>query len=74
MSTGTDRRLLDREQVVDLLHIPDADLQVLIDTNQVLEIVIRSHKRYDSADVFALVDTYRQLAQRRSKPSDEYQQ
>ena len=70
----SDRRLLDREQVLDLLNIPDADLQVLIDTNQVIEIVLRSHARYDSADISALVDTYKQLARRRSEPHDQYQQ
>jgi diadenosine tetraphosphatase ApaH/serine/threonine PP2A family protein phosphatase len=74
VSTSADRRLLDREQVVHLLHIPDEDLQALIDTNQVVELVIRGHKRYDSADVFALVDTYKQLTRRRNQPHDRYQQ
>ncbi len=66
------RRLLNRNQVLDVLNIPDADLQALVDTNQLIEIILRGHQLYDSRDIDALVDTYKQLARRRTDTHDEH--
>jgi len=54
-----ERKLLQRDQVVSLLQIPDEDLQWLIDTRQLLELRIRGHIRFDSRDIYQLIDSYK---------------
>ncbi len=66
MSEMHERKLLQREQVVDLLQIPDADLQWLVNTCQLLEIRIKGHSRFDSRDVDRLIDTYKTTQSRRN--------
>jgi hypothetical protein len=61
-----ERRLLQREEVATLLQLDDADLQELIDTRQLTEIRIRGQERYDSADVYGLIDSYKKTQSRRS--------
>ena len=65
MGTATARRLLQRQEVSELLQLPDDDLQWLIDTRQLCEIHIRGHRRFDSADVSQLISEYRSTALRR---------
>jgi hypothetical protein len=59
------RQLLQRDQVAALLQIPTEDLEWLISTRQLLEIRIRGHERFDSKDVFELIDTYKTTSSRR---------
>ena len=59
------RRLLRREEVVELLQLPEDDVQWLISTGKLLELWIRGHKRFDSKDVLELVETYKQIQKRR---------
>jgi hypothetical protein len=65
-----ERRLLQRAEVAALLQIPDADLQWLLDTKQLLELRIRGHQRFDSRDVHQLIETYKNT-QRRNTQSEE---
>jgi hypothetical protein len=62
----TERRLLQREEVADLLQLSDADLQELINTRQLAEIRIRGQARFDSADVYGLIDSYKRTQSRRN--------
>lgn len=43
--------LLLREQALDELQIQDEQLDKLIDTNQLTEVRIRGHRRFDSDEV-----------------------
>lgn len=61
------RRLLRKEEVVALLQLPEADLQWLISTGQLLELRICGHRRFDSKDVLELVETYKQIQRRRKE-------
>jgi hypothetical protein len=63
---ATERRLLQREEVAALLQLDEADLQELIDTRQVTEIRIGGKARFDSAEVYGLIDSYRRTASRRN--------
>lgn len=65
MSQDNERRLLQREQVAALLQIPEDDLEWLISTRQLLEIRIRGHMRFDSKDVYQLIETYKITSERR---------
>jgi hypothetical protein len=60
-----ERRLLLREEIVSLLHLPDEKFQQLEDTRQILPIRIAGEVRYDSKDLYQLLDTYRTTAARR---------
>ena len=66
MTQSTGRRLLQREEVAHLLQLDDADLQELIDTRQLTEIRIRGQARFDSADVYGLIDSYKRTQSRRA--------
>jgi hypothetical protein len=59
-----ERKLLHREQVVSLLQLEDEDLQWLIDTRQLLELRIRGHVRFDSRDIYQLIDSYKTIQER----------
>jgi hypothetical protein len=67
VNAATERHLLQREQVVSLLQIPDADVQWLVDTRQLTELLIHGHQRFDSRDIDLLIDAYRSTAQRRAQ-------
>jgi hypothetical protein len=60
-----ERRLLTRDEVAALLQLDDADLQELINTRQLTEIRIRGKARFDSSDVYRLVDSYKRTQSRR---------
>jgi hypothetical protein len=59
-----ERKLLHMEQVVSLLQLEDEDLQWLIDTRQLLELRIRGHVRFDSRDIYQLIDSYKTIQER----------
>ncbi len=61
-----ERRLLRRGEVAALLQLEDADLQELVNTRQLAEIRIRGQERFDSSDVYRLVDSYKRTQSRRS--------
>lgn len=67
MNAANERHLLQREQVASVLQIPEADLQWLIDTRQLTELLIHGHQRFDSRDIDLLIDAYRSTAQRRAQ-------
>jgi uncharacterized protein (UPF0261 family) len=70
VNENLERRLLCREQVAALLNIPEEDLAWLINTRQLLELRIRGHQRFDSRDVYQLIETYK-ATQRRNTQSDQ---
>lgn len=74
MNEHQHRHLLHRAEVLNLLQLPGEDVQWLIDTNQLPALRFRGHERFDSIDVFELVDTYKQLSKRKNQPRDEYDQ
>jgi hypothetical protein len=59
------RCLLNRNQVLDLLQVNEANFQQLIDTRQLLELRICGERRFDSKDVYQLVEAYKNTASRR---------
>lgn len=65
MSPVCERRLLTREQAVSILQIPDVDFQWLVDTRQLKEIRMQGEQRFDSADIYHLIDSYKRTQSRR---------
>jgi hypothetical protein len=65
MDAIQDRKLLQRDEVAALLQIPAEDLEWLINTRQLLEVRIRGHERFDSKDIFELIDAYKITSSRR---------
>jgi hypothetical protein len=64
-SAGVQRRLLGREEVLWLLHLSDEQLQLLINTRQIIVIRIAGEERFDSPDLDQLIDSYKATAARR---------
>jgi hypothetical protein len=58
-------QLLEPEQVRSLLSINEADLQWLVDTNQLPAIRIHGKSRFDAADLVCFVNTYKNIQQGR---------
>ena len=67
MKSGHERHLLQREQVADLLQIPDTDLQWLVNTRQLKGIWIQGNQQFDSSEVYQLIDSYKRTQSRRLK-------
>ena len=65
MDTVQHRQLLQRDEVAALLQLPPEDLEWLINTRQLIEIRIRGHERFDSKDVFELIEAYKTTSSRR---------
>ena len=65
MQAHQERRLLDRDGVLSVLHLIGEELQQLIDTHQLLPIRIVGLERFDSKDVYQLIDSYKATASRR---------
>jgi hypothetical protein len=65
MLSQHDRRLLVRTEIVSLLQLPDEKVQQLVDTRQLLPIRIAGEERFDSKDLFQLIDAYKITAARR---------
>lgn len=65
MQTQQERRLLDRSEVLSVLDLPDGDVQQLVDTHQLVPIRICGQERFDSKDLFQLIDSYKATASRR---------
>lgn len=63
----TERRLLVRDEVISILHLTDDQVQQLINTRQILPIRIAGEERFDSQDLYRLIETYKFTAARRPK-------
>jgi hypothetical protein len=59
------RRLLTRIEVLSLLQLVDEKVQHLIDTRQINVIRIEGEERFDSRDIYHLIDSYFSTASRR---------
>jgi hypothetical protein len=66
MSNETQRRLLAREEALSLLQLPEDAFEFLVETGQLSELVIRGNKRFDSQDVYRLIDSYKTTTRRRN--------
>lgn len=60
------RRLLRREEVYALLQLTDEQVQLLINTRQIVPIRIVGEERFDARDLERLIETYTTTAQRRA--------
>jgi hypothetical protein len=60
------RHLLLREQVGSLLQLYDEKLQILIDTRQITAMRIAGEERFDSSDIYRLIEAYKSTASRRA--------
>jgi hypothetical protein len=65
MQMQHERRLLLRGEIIDLLQLQDDKVQHLVDTRQILPIRIAGEERFDSKDLFQMIDTYKATAARR---------
>jgi hypothetical protein len=65
MYASQDRKLLQQGEVAALMQIPAEDIEWLINTRQLHEIRIRGNVRFDSKDVFELIDAYKITSSRR---------
>jgi hypothetical protein len=63
--TQQERRLLVRNEVLSLMQLPDEKVQQLINTRQLLAILIGGEERFDSKDLYQLIDSYKATASRR---------
>ena len=61
------RRLLQREQVEWLLQLTDEQVQWLINTRQITAVRISGEERFDSRDVYQLIDSYMATARRKPR-------
>jgi len=61
----TVRRLVERDQALALMRISADVLDWLIDTGQLAEISICGHKRFDTKDLYALIDDYKVTQRKR---------
>jgi hypothetical protein len=59
------RRLLTRMDVLSLLQLSGEQVQHLIDTRQINLIRIEGEERFDSRDIYQLIDSYISTASRR---------
>jgi hypothetical protein len=66
MNNQHERRLMLRGEIVALLQLPDHKIQTLVDTRQILPIRIEGEERFDSKDVYQLIDVYKATASRRT--------
>jgi hypothetical protein len=64
---SSERRLLARGEVISLLQLSSEKVEHLIDTGQLTKILIEGEERFDSRDVYQLIDTYISTASRRSQ-------
>lgn len=58
------RRLLKRDEVIEMLNVSAENLQQLIATRQLTPIRIAGNERFDSWDIDGLIDSYRRTAMR----------
>jgi hypothetical protein len=60
-----ERRLLVRDEVLSVLQLADEEVQQLVDTHQLIPLRICGQERFDSKDLFQLIDSYKATASRR---------
>lgn len=61
----TDRRLLRRAEIQEILELSEEQVQYLINTRQITAIRIAGEERFDSRDIERLIDGYKATASRR---------
>lgn len=59
------RRLLIRGEVLSLLRLSEDQVQLLINTRQIVSIRIAGEERFDSRDLDQLIESYKSTAARR---------
>lgn len=59
------RRLLIRQEILAVLALNNEQVQQLINTRQLLPLQIAGEERFDSQDLYRLIEAYRQTASRR---------
>ncbi len=63
----TERRLYRPEELPTVLQLSEDQCQWLTRTGQLNPLTICGETRYDSADVAALIETYKQVAKRKTQ-------
>ena len=66
MSSRVGRCLLTRAQVLTLLQLDEPALARLVSTSQLQELRVCGHVRFDSKDIYTLIDIYKAVAKRRN--------
>ena len=59
------RHLLRKDDLIDLLQLPEPKVQWLIDTEQIHPILLCGEERFDSRELDRLIETYNQIADRK---------
>ncbi len=59
------RYLLRKDDLIDLLQLPEPKVQWLIDTEQIHPILLCGEERFDSRELDRLIETYNQIADRK---------
>ena len=59
------RRLLQRTDLIALLQLPEPKVQWLVDTHQIQPLLLCGEERFDSRELDELIETYKQIAQRK---------
>jgi hypothetical protein len=59
------RYLLRKDDLVDLLQLPEPKVQWLIDTEQIHPILLCGEERFDSRELDRLIETYNQISNRK---------
>jgi hypothetical protein len=60
-----DRRLLLKTDLIERLQLPEPKVQWLIDTHQIRALLLCGEERFDSHELDRLIETYRQIAERK---------
>jgi len=65
MPSSIQRRLMVRDEVIAILQLSDDKVQQLINTRQLLALRIAGEERFDSLDLYRLIEAYKSTASRR---------
>jgi hypothetical protein len=65
MQAHQERRLVPMAELIAILQLEESEVRHLVDTAQIRPIQICGHERFDTKDVFQLVDSYHAVQNRR---------
>ena len=71
MPQTQERRLLQRSDLIAILQLPEPKVAWLINTHQLRSLLLCGEERFDSRELDRLIDTYRQISERKEQHAQE---
>lgn len=65
MLANHQRRLLQKDDLLAILQLPEPKVQWLIDTHQIRALLLCGEERFDSKEIDRLIATYQQISDRK---------